>query len=133
MNMQRFVLAAIAAFVAMMVFNFLWHGLLLESMYMATTNLWRPQDQMGAFFPWAVAFTLAIGFVLAFLFTRHYEAKGIGEGVRFGFYVGLLMGLLQAGIYPYLAIPALLGVAWFVGGLLQGLAAGTAIALVYRQ
>ena len=95
----------------MVVFNFLWHGLLLESQYMATINLWPPQDQMGAFFPWVMAFTLAIGFVLTFLFTRHYEAKGIGDGVRFGFYTGLLVGLLQAGIYPYLANPALLGLA----------------------
>ena len=47
MNMWRFILAAIAAFVAMMVFNFLWHGLLLESMYKAAMSLWRPEDQMG--------------------------------------------------------------------------------------
>ena len=133
MNKMRFIFAGLAAFIAMMVFNFLWHGLLLESSYMATIELWRPQDQMAVFFPWAIGITLALGFTLAFLFTRNYEGKGIGEGVRFGAMTGLLLGLLEFGIYPYLAIPLSLGAAWFVGGVLEGLVAGIAIALVYRH
>ena len=133
MNMSRFILAAIAAFVAMMSFNFLWHGFLLESMYKAAMSLWRPEDQMGEFFPWAAGITLAIGFALTLLFSRNYEAKEIGEGIRFGFYAGLLIGLLQAGIYPYLAIPLSLGAVWFIGGLLQGMVAGITIAAVYRN
>ncbi len=133
MNTQRFVLAGIAAFAAMMVFNFLWHGVLLEGQYMATMSLWRPQDQMGAYFPWAAGTTLLLGFVLAFLFTRHYEAKGIGEGARFGLYTGLIIGLMAFNSYPYIAIPLILGVGWFVGGLLQGIVAGVALSLVYKQ
>jgi hypothetical protein len=133
MNMPRFILAALAAFVAMMVFNFLWHGLLLESMYKATMSLWRPQDQMEEFFPWAAGITLAIGIALTLLFSRNYEEKGIGEGIRFGFYAGLLIGLLQAGIYPYLAIPLSLAGAWFIGGMLQGMVAGVTISLVYKR
>jgi hypothetical protein len=62
--------------------------------------------------------------------------RRVGMGVtniRFGFYAGLLIGLLQAGIYPYLAILLSLGAAWFIGGLLQGMVAGITISAVYRN
>ena len=88
---------------------------------------------MGEFFPWAAGITLAIGFSLTLLFSCNYKAKGIGEGILFGSYAGLLIGLLQAGIYPYLAIPLSLGAVWFIGGLLQWMVAGITIFAVYRN
>jgi MFS family permease len=133
MNVKRYVMAALAAFVFLQAFEFLWHGLLLHDLYYEPTKqLWRPESEMGAFFPVAVAVGLLFAAVVAFIFTRHYENRGPGEGLRFGLYIGLLIGLVMFGFYPYLPIPLGLAVLWFVGGVIEGVGMGLVLALVYR-
>ena len=45
---------------------------------------------------WAIALsTLVQGLALGYIFTRNFEGKGIGEGVRFG----LLIAWFVAGLY----------------------------------
>lgn len=132
MNTKRYVLSAVAAYVFMFAFDFVWHGLLLSDQYKATQALWRPEADMGSFFPVAMAVGLALAFLIAFVFTRNYENRGLSEGARFGLYLGVFLGLTAFGIYPYLAMPLGLAAMWFVGGMIKGVGAGMVLALVYR-
>ena len=132
MNTKRYVLAAAAAFVFMFAFEFVWHGLLLNDQYAATQALWRPEADMGTHFPVAMATRLALALVIAFIFTRNYENRGLGEGARFGLLLGAFLGLTSFGIYPYLAMPFGLAAMWFVGGAIEGVGTGLVIALIYR-
>ena len=63
----------------------------------------------------------------------NYEDKGLGEGLRFGIPMGILLGLLQAGMYPYLPISVELAFAWFLGGLIQGIGIGLVLAYTYKN
>ena len=132
MNIKRFVMAAVAAFVFVFAFEFVLHGILLKSIYEATSNLWRPMGSGTKYSLFMLMSQAGYSAVAAFIFTRHYEARGIGEGVRFGLYIGLLLASLEVGTYCYLPIPVKLTIAWVVGGLLKGLGTGTAVALVYK-
>lgn len=133
MNVKYFLLASLSAFVFIFIFEFLWHGLLMQSLYMQTNFVWRPDASMLANMPITALVQIATAFILAFIFTRHYEAKGIGEGVRFGTYMGLLMGVLMVGFYPHLPIPAIIAVLWFIGSLIKGIGIGTVLAKIYRS
>jgi hypothetical protein len=133
MNVKRFVMASVAAFVFVFAFEFLLHGILLKNVYEATSNLWRPMGSGTKYMMFMWMSQAGFSAVAAFLFTRHYEAKGIGEGVRFGLYVGLLLASIEVGTYCYLPIPVKLTLAWVVGGLLKGLGTGIAVSLVYKN
>ena len=132
MNVKRFALAALAVFVFLQAFGFLWHGLLFGHMYEATQSVWRPTTDMNTYFPVAIAGRFVFAVVVAFIFTRHYESRGLGEGLRFGTYIGLLTGVVSFGFYPYLPIPLTLAIMWFAGNVIEGIGMGLFLALVYR-
>ena len=45
--LKRNLLAIIAVFVVWSILDFLIHGMLLQSSYEATANLWRPMEEMN--------------------------------------------------------------------------------------
>ena len=131
MNMKRFIFSAIAILVFVFLFEFLVHGVLLQGIYMETAHLWRTQEES----PMIFMFLSQLGFSLmaAFIFTRHFEAKGMGEGVRYGLMIGLLLGSIQVGTYCYMPIPGMLTAAWVLAALVKGLGSGVIASLVYRK
>jgi ABC-type transport system involved in cytochrome c biogenesis permease subunit len=133
MNVKRYVAASVATFVFIFVFEFLWHGQLLGGLYQATQSLWRPQTEMGTYFPLIPLYQALLALVIVFLFTRHYEGKGIGEGIRFGFYIGILLGIVAASMYVFMPIPGILALGWFAGSFIVGLGSGVIASLVYRR
>lgn len=132
-NTKNFVISVIAVFIFMFAYDWLVHSQLLMPLYMETPNLWRPDAEMQALFPWSIGIDLAKAALIAYLFTQHYEARGMGEGVRFGLYIGALLGLMQLAAYTYLPVSLNLGLAWFFVYLLQGLGAGLILSLTYRR
>jgi hypothetical protein len=133
MNVKRYLAASAATFVFIFVFEFLWHGQLLGGLYQATQSLWRPETEMGTYFPLIPLYQALLALVIVFLFTRHYEGKGIGEGVRFGCTIGALLGILSASMYVFMPVPGVLALGWFVGWFLGGLGSGMIASLVYRR
>jgi len=74
-----------------------------------------------------------MAFFFVFIFTRNYEGLGIAEGVRYGFYIGLLVAAIQLGSYAYLPVPFMIVACWMVASLIQGILVGAVTAAVYRQ
>jgi hypothetical protein len=101
--------------------------------YEATMSLWRPMAEMEAMMPMCIAIKLAMSLIITYIFTRNYEAKGVGEGARFGLYIGLLLGVVQFAGYTYLPMPMSLAVAWFITGVAYGVGAGIVASLVYKR
>jgi hypothetical protein len=57
----------------------------------------------------------------------------VGQGLRFGLYVGVMMGALDSLVYyVVLPIPAALAVGWFVAYVVVALAAGATVGAIYR-
>ncbi len=77
--------------------------------------------------------SLFLSFLFVYIFTKGYEGKGVGEGVRYGLLIGLLMNGVgafnQYVIYP---VPFKLAVQWFIFGTLEFIIAGIITALIYR-
>lgn len=134
---KRFVIALILVALVYFGMDMLFHHVILGKTYEATMNLWRPMDQMMAKRPVAYAGYLVFSFLFLFIFNKGFEKeKGrVGQGVRYGFFIGLLYwgaGLMTA--YPFCPWPDNIYLAWFVGGVIEcvilGLIAGL---LVPRQ
>jgi hypothetical protein len=128
--MKKVLIGAIAVFIVLEVLDIIIHGFILGSVYMTMQNVWRP-DMMDKM--WILHIVKIIdALILAFIFSKGYEGKGIWEGVRYGLYIGLMLSVGMAyGTYAMIAIPYSLALQWFIYGLIEYIIAGAALALVF--
>ncbi len=131
MNTKRFLLASLAVYLVYEITTFIIHGPLMGASYMETESVWRPEmmDYMWVMWLTAAAFSLTF----TFIFIKGYENKGLLEGLRYGFIIGLLMlitGMFnQWVVYP---IPFMMALQWLIYGMVQYLLIGLTVAAVYK-
>ncbi len=128
---KRMLLAIIAVFIAWSVLDFIIHGVLLQSIYEATADLWRPMEEMKMFLMYLVTLLFTAAFVLIYglLITQKSLVSGIKFGALFGLAIGISMGF---GSYSYMPIPLALAWSWFFGTLLQAIIAGAIVGAVVK-
>ncbi len=136
MNSKRCLLASVAVFFTMGVLEFLIHGVLLADMYQQTASTWRPQADAQAmmWIFWIGYLVFAPFFTL--IYVKGYEngKSGLGQGFRFGFYVGAMLSVINSlGWYVVLPIPLVLALCWFVAILVEFTVAGIVVGSVYRE
>ncbi|HUL55301.1 MAG TPA: hypothetical protein VLT83_18005 [Opitutaceae bacterium] len=125
-------LGVLAVFVVLAVCEAIVNLLLLSSAYAATASLWRPTAEMKIWVFYLVYAFIAFFFTL--IFSKGYEGKGIAEGLRYGFYVGMLLAVPMAyGTYAAMPIPYSLALQWFLYGLVEYLICGMVLALVFGK
>ena len=76
MNLKRYALSSAFVFLFVFVFEFLFHGGLLKGIYQETAHLWRPEGEHKMLF--ILMSQLGFAVMVSFIFTLHYEGKGIG-------------------------------------------------------
>jgi len=115
----------------MFLFESFWHGQYLMPFYETTHNLWRPMAEMQALSGWYAVVLVAMGVILSIIFSKNYECRGLPEGVRFGFYMGLLLGVTHFCAYVHMPISINLASLWFFGWIIEGVLAGITLSLTY--
>jgi hypothetical protein len=128
MNHKRGFLAFIVAFVFIFFFGFVWHGILMKSMYNATSALWRTEP----IFP-----ILVLGHaVLAFAFTGLYVSKvGVNSaGVGFGY--GIVIGIFACGVniirFAVEPLTTNILLMWFAADLICFAIMGALVGAIYK-
>lgn len=135
MNVKRWLFASLAVLVVIAVVEMVINNFLLMSLYQQTASVWRPMAEiermMWVF--WLGYLVFAPFFVL--IYTKGYEpAKpGLGQGLRYGLYMGVVLSVMQNLVwYAVLPIPGVLAFYWFLGGMAESVAAGAVAGLIYR-
>ena len=131
MNIKKLIILFVATFVAIFVTDFIIHGFLLKSMYMATQNLWRPEEEMHSLMAYMMAGKAVGALFFAWIFIHGYKGTGVGEGVRYGLLMaGFTAGchLMMYSVQPY---PMELILAWIGAGVVQYVAVGALCACVW--
>lgn len=127
--MKRGILAIVVLFVFWSLADYLIHGILLSSVYQATSNLWRPMAEMKMFLIHITVFISAIIFVL--IYALFFKNKGIGSGLGYGFLYGLGSGISMGyGTYAVLPIPYKMALIWFMGTLIEATLGGLLLGLL---
>ena len=111
--------------------DFLVHGILLSDLYSETKSLWRPHEEYK--FACMALSQLGLAAMLAFLFTRNFESRGLNEGLRVGLTLGLLLATLEFGKYSYMPIPFTLSLYWIVAALVKGICCGAVLSFTYKN
>ena len=134
MNMKKWLVATIGAFVVICAADFVVHQVWLGAFYKQHAEWWRPEAEMMSMMPLMYLAHLTFAGLLTLIYAKGYERGkgGGGQGLRFGLLIGLLlslpMSLMHCVVYPY---PFSLIVAWFVGGLAEVVLAGMVIGALY--
>lgn len=108
--MTKMVLGGFAGFVFVFVFEFLFHGMLMMSLYEATQSVWRPQAESSMGITLLSQFLFAIA--VAFFYPIVGPDKNCKMAMPFGFGLGLVMAMPQIGTYSYLPIPISISLLW---------------------
>lgn len=133
MNFKRYLIATVAVFVFIFLYEFLVHGVLLLGLYELTPNVWRDFVVMEANMPLAMCFQLALAAWTTFVFTQVYEDGGMKNGLLFGLFFGVFAGILTASWFLWLPVSVILGWSWFAFSVIEGLGAGFILGLLYRK
>ena len=71
--------------------------------------------------------------MFVYIFIKGYEGKGVVEGVRYGFRIGILMNVMgmfnQYAVYP---IPFTLAIQWFIFAMIEFIICGIIVSLIYK-
>lgn len=126
---KRIMLGIVTVYVAWSVLDFIIHGVILRSSYEATTNLWRPMDEMKMGLMYLVRLISAGMFVsiYASFFKERTPATGLKYGLLFGIGVGAGIGY---GTYSVMPIPYLMALVWFLGTIVEAAVGGILIGLI---
>jgi hypothetical protein len=88
---KKFIVAWIVLFIAWLLGDFVIHGVLLHPDYSQLPNLYRPESDAQAYFPFMLLAHLLMAGAFVWIFARGIEAKPwVAQGVRFGIAVALL-------------------------------------------
>lgn len=130
--MKKILIGFVAVFVTLEVLDAVIHAGILGGTYASMQHTWRP-DMMAKL--WILHFVrLATAFFFTYVFSKGYEGKGIMEGVRYGFYLGVIVSSGFAfGTYSMFDIGKGLALQWFFYSLIEYIIAGVVVSLVFGQ
>jgi uncharacterized protein involved in response to NO len=130
MNMKRFVIAAIGAFVLVFLYEFLVHGFLMTGLYTQTSSVWRPQNESNM----AVMLLsqLLTGAAIAFFYPIVGPDTECKKAIPFGVGLGLVMAMPQIGTYCYLPIPLTISLLWALIAFVKALGGVYVVSKIYN-
>ena len=135
MNLKRWVLATLGAFVVIAMADFVIHEVWLGEFYRMHAEWWRPADEMKARMGCMFTSHFLLAALLTVVYSKGYELGkgGLGQGLRFGLLMGLLLFLpktfMMHFVYPY---PVSLLVSWLIGEVIEVTLAGLMIGALYK-
>jgi hypothetical protein len=132
MNTKRLLLTALAVFVFIFAYEWVFHGILLKDTYAMTPNQWRPESEMTQHFHWLVLGQAVIALVFTTLFAQGFASGGVAAGIKLGIFVGLMRLGLSLIDYAVEPLPPKLIVFWFLGGLLEATVTGVIAGAMYK-
>ena len=130
---KTFWIGFIVVYIVWQVIAFVVHGVMLADTYANMWQVFRPQSEIDSMV-WVMFVSSALYLLLfCYIFTKGYEGKGVGEGLRFGLLMGLFLAIPSAfdqyAIYP---ISLNIAVIWFVSGVISFMIAGAVFAAIYK-
>lgn len=129
---KRSVISIILVYICWAGLDMAIHGALLGPAYEATSELWRPMDEIMTGLLQVVTLVSAAVFVLiyALWFREHDTGTGIKYGLLFGVGAGISMGY---GTYAVMDIPYRMALTWFLGTVVQAGVAGLLVGLIIKK
>lgn len=117
------------------------HEGILEPLYMATTEFWRPEltqdpPDMAALMPRWITVGVIMSFVLAGIYgvvRRALSGSGWLKGIKYGFILGLIVGSAMAGWSGVFNLPGEIWLWWAAESFVYFIIGGAALGFVAQK
>jgi hypothetical protein len=130
--MKRTMLAVLAVFVLWSAMDFVIHGLVLASPYALTPQLWRPMAEMKTGLMYVTVLVAAAAFVCVYAW--FIGNKSVKTALRYSLVFGLGSGMSMGyGSYSVMPLPYQIALGWFLGSLIEAIAAGWITGMLVKQ
>ena len=129
--MKRFFFAFVAAFIFIVVWGFLYNGILLRGAAADVQNLFRSREEIRALFHWVIIGQAILAFAFVLIYASGFAGGGIAAGIRLGILLELLAIGARIMIYAVQPFPPRLLVLWTVGGLVEMIGTGIIVGGIY--
>ena len=129
---KKLIISGPLVFVTSLLYNGFVHGVLLKNSYASIRHLLRAD--MNQKMPLSLLATLAISYLFVLNFTKWSKGKGIKEGIIYGIFFALLIGLfVDVNQYVMYPLPSHIAAEWFVSGLIEFVMNGIIVSLIYKK
>ena len=136
MNNKRWLQASVAVAVVMFILEFIIHGIMLQGIYHQTASVWRPEAEFQK-----MMWMMWLGYLIfapffALIYAKGYEPKkpGLEQGFRYGIYMAMALAPMQSlAWYVILPIPGTLAFYWLLANVVEFVAFGITVGLVYNK
>jgi len=121
----------IAIFIVLEILNIIIHGVILKNAWASVQGI-RP-DMASKMWLFHVV-NVFNAFFFTFIFSKGYEKKGIWEGVRYGFYIGVWMSVIAVlSTDAMIKLGRSLAIQWLIYGIIEYIIAGIVLAMVFKE
>lgn len=129
---KKLLIGFVIVYVLFAALDWVVNNVLLMPLYASVSHLFRPNEEMKLWVIFVSYIFLAFFFTL--IFSKGYEGKGVMEGVRYGFYVALMMVLPYNYMsFAVMPIPYSLAFQGFLYGTVEMVICGIALALIFGK
>jgi hypothetical protein len=129
---KKLLIGFVIVYVLFAALDWVVNNVLLMPLYASVSHLFRPNEEMKLWVIFVSYIFLAFFFTL--IFSKGYEGKGVMEGVRYGFYVALMMVLPYSYMsFAVMPIPYSLAFQGFLYGTVEMVICGIALALIFGK
>ena len=133
MNKKSLLISGLLVFVVSQVLDFITHGMMMGAAYEATSQLWRPEQEMVSMMWVIYAVGLLSAFIFVYIFDQMRTGPGFVEGIKFGSCIGLFMAAPMAfNSWAVMPLPYSMAASWFVYGMIKFMICGVVVSLVHK-
>ncbi len=134
MNKKNLLISGLVVFVAYQALDYVTHEVLMRPDYDATSQVWRPQEEMMSLM-WVIYLVgLLWSFIFVYLFDSMKRGEGIAEGIKYGFCIGLFVVTPMAyNSYVVMPVPYSMALGWFGYGMIKVMICGVVLSLVHKR
>ena len=124
-------LGALAVFIVLEILDIIVNGVILKSAWSGVQGI-RP-DMASKMWMFHVIDVVA-AFFFTFIFSKGFEKKGIMEGIRYGFYIGVWLSVgMVFGTDGMIRLGRSLAIQWFIYGVIEYIIAGIVLAMIFKE
>lgn len=132
---KNILIATVVTFIVTMAFDWLLHTQLMMADYTATAAMWRPEAEMNAMMGVCIFYHAVLSFGVAALYCFTSKSSSCGgacavRGMKFGFLLGLILGISHFASYIWMPIPMDMAIKWLGGSIAWGVIIGYVLSLV---
>ena len=132
MTYSKIITSILAIFTFIFFYEYFIHGVCLQDIYAQTPELWRTPEAMND----KMHFMLLSQFLYAATFTLFYayickNSPDKLNGLTYGASVGVILAVVQIGIYAYMPISFELMGYWVVSTFIESLLAGSILSVIW--